>query len=79
MAKSVKINGVVYNSVPSVSIPLSDDSGTASFVDTSDATVDATKILQNYSGYGADGTLIKGTLTCANVSQDASSKVVTIS
>lgn len=79
MAKSVKINGVVYNTVPSVSIPLSDGSGSASFVDTSDATIDATKVLQNYSGYGADGTLIKGTLTCANVSQDASTKVVSIS
>lgn len=79
MAKSVKINGVVYNAVPSVSIPLSDGSGSASFVDTSDATIDATKVLQNYSGYGADGTLIKGTLTCANVSQDASTKVVSIS
>lgn len=79
MAKSVKINGVVYNAVPSVSIPLSDGSGSASFVDTSDATIDATKVLQNYSGYGADGTLIKGTLTCANVSQDAGTKVVSIS
>lgn len=34
MSKSVKINGVTYNNVPSVSIPLSDNSGNASFVDT---------------------------------------------
>lgn len=79
MSKSVRINGAVYPSVPSVTIPLSDGSGKATFVDTSDATADASKILENYSAYGADGSLIKGSLTCASVSQDETTKVVSIS
>ena len=34
MAKNVKINGVSYNDVPYVTIPLADDSGDAKFMDT---------------------------------------------
>lgn len=39
MAKNVVIRDVVYNSVPSVTIPLSGESGEAVFIDTSDATL----------------------------------------
>lgn len=34
MAKNVIINGVTYNSVPSVQIPLAAGGGSATFVDT---------------------------------------------
>lgn len=36
MSKSIKINGTTYNGVPSVAIPLSDDSGEALFRDASE-------------------------------------------
>lgn len=38
MSKSVKINGVTYENVPKVSIPLSAGEGTATFWDTTGAT-----------------------------------------
>lgn len=79
MAKTVKINGVSYQGVPSISIPLSDGSGNAKFVDTSDATASTNQILKGETAYGADGTKVTGSLTCAQVSQDSSTKVVTIS
>ena len=40
MAKNVIINGVTYNSVPEVNIPIN-GGGTARFMDTSDATAEA--------------------------------------
>lgn len=79
MAKNVLINGVSYQAVPSVNIPLADGSGTAKFVETSDATASTNSILKGETAYGSDGTKITGSLTCAQVSQDSSTKVVTIS
>lgn len=79
MAKNIKINGITYQGVPSVSIPLSDGSGKATFSDTSDATIDASKVLSGYTGYGSGGTKITGTLTTVSVSQDATTKIVTVS
>lgn len=78
MAKSVKINGVTYSAVPSVSIPLSNESGNAIFYDTSDATIQAQYILSGYKGYGPNGA-VTGNATVPSVSQDGSSKVLTIS
>ena len=77
MAKTVTINGVTYQNVPHVEIPLSGGSGNAVFRDTADATVDATKILQGYTAYGANGQ-VTGTLTTPQVSQDSTSKVLSI-
>lgn len=78
MAKSVSINGTTYANVPSVQIPLSTGSGSATFYETSDATAAAGYVLQGYTAYGASG-LITGTMTAASVSQDSTSKVLTIS
>lgn len=78
MAKNVKINGVTYQGVPSVTIP-DTDGGMAVFTDTSDATIDASKVLTGYTGYGSGGTKIEGTLTTVSVSQDATTKIVTVS
>ena len=56
MAKNVKINGVTYQDVPSVKIPLADNSGNdATFYDTSDATANGANILDGYSAYNASG------------------------
>lgn len=76
--KTVTINGTVYQNVPSVSIPLSGGNGNATFYETSDADIDASKVLQGYKGYGASGAVV-GTATSANVSQDSVTKVLTIS
>lgn len=62
MAKSVKINGVTYDSVPQVSIPLSADTGTADFYDTSTATGTAADVLNGKTVFGSAGA-IRGTMT----------------
>jgi len=61
MAQNVIINGVQYNDVPSVQIPKV-PSGTATFTDTSDATLDSgNKMLSGNTAY-AGGTLYTGTI-----------------
>lgn len=78
MAQSVKINNTTYSSVPSVQIPLSSGSGNATFYDTSDATASAAYLLSGYTAYSSSG-LITGTMSAVSVSQDSSSKILTIS
>ena len=61
MAKNVVIRDVEYDSVPSVTIPLSSGSGNATFVDTSDASLnDAGKLPAGVTAY-ADGVKFTGT------------------
>lgn len=78
MARNLKINGVTYQAVPSVQIPLADTAGNASFWDTSDATADASKVLAGYKFYNASG-LQEGTASVPNVTQHTSTKILTIS
>lgn len=78
MAKNVIINGASYNAVPYVQIPLAGGGGNAVFYETSDATAAAANILSGYSAYGASGKLT-GTATVPTISQDGSTKVLTIS
>lgn len=61
MAQNVVINGVTYQNVPSVQIPKS-GSGTATFMDTSDATLDnGNKVLNGVTAY-ANGTKYTGSI-----------------
>ena len=61
MAQNVIINGVIYQNVPKVNIPKS-TSGTAEFVDTSDATVNnGNQLLSGKTAY-ANGTKYTGTI-----------------
>lgn len=61
MAKNVVIREVVYQNVPSVDIPLSDGSGKAVFVDTSDATLsNAANLPSGVTAY-SKGTKYTGT------------------
>lgn len=77
MAKDVKINNVTYSAVPSVTIPLSSGSGNATFWDTSDADLQASYVLSGHIGYGASGK-VTGNATVPSVSQNSSTKVLTI-
>lgn len=74
---NVIINNVSYQAVPYVSIPQV-GGGTAAFYDTSDANADAASLLAGKTGYGASGK-ITGTLTTVTVSQDGTTKVLSIS
>lgn len=55
MAKNVKINGVTYDSVPSVNIPKSDNSGDATFFDVSGVNVSASDVRSGKTFFGASG------------------------
>lgn len=79
MAKNVVIRDVVYQDVPSVTIPLSGDTGNAEFVDTSDATLDSgAKMLSGNTAY-ANGTKYSGSIeTKTGSSLTASGATVTV-
>ena len=78
MAKNVIINGVSYNAVPFINIPLSGEAGNATFYETSDATANANSIVSGFSAYTAFGK-VNGNVTLPTISQDATTKVLTIS
>lgn len=67
MAKNVKINGVTYDSVPSVAIPLSSGSSDATFYDVSGVTVAAGDVRSGKTFFGSNGQ-DTGTLTETSVS-----------
>lgn len=79
MAKNVIINGVTYQNVPQVDIPLSGGSGEASFYDTSDATLDSGgKMLSGNTAY-ADGVKYAGSIETKSASDlSASGATVTV-
>lgn len=79
MAQNVVINGVTYQNVPYVEIPLSGSSGNAEFYDTSDATITSGgQILSGYSGY-ADGVKYSGNIATKTGSDlTASGATVTV-
>ena len=79
MAQNVIINGSSYSNVPYIQIPKSNDSGNATFYDTSDASATAqSHILSGYSAYGASGKIV-GNATMPTVTQDGTSHALTIS
>lgn len=61
MAQNVVINGVTYQNVPEVDIPLS-GGGTAKFMDTTDANAVAVEILSGKTAY-VNGTKITGQIS----------------
>lgn len=77
MAQNVVINSVTYQAVPSVTIPKS-GGGNAVFYDTADATATAANTLAGVVGYNSSGKYT-GSLTTVSVSQDGTTKVLTIS
>lgn len=55
MAQNVKINGVTYSDVPQVNIPKASGGGSATFYDTSQASVTAGDVRSGTSFFGANG------------------------
>ena len=78
MAQNVKINGVTYSNVPSVSIPLSAGGGNATFFDTATANATASDIVSGKIAFNGNGS-VTGTLTQVSVSQNSTTKILTIS
>lgn len=79
MAQNVEIRDVVYNSVPAVSIPISNSSEEALFVDTSDATLNnGAQMLNNVTAY-ANGVKVTGSIESKSSSDlTASGATVTV-
>lgn len=75
---NVRINGVTYSDVPSVSIPISSGGGNATFFDTTNATATASDIVSGKIAFNANGS-VTGTLTQVSVSQNSTTKILTIS
>ena len=78
MAKNVRINGVTYENVPQVEIPLSTGSGNATFYDTSGATAAAGDILTGKSAYGASGSVNGSMVNNGAISETISAKAAQI-
>lgn len=55
MAKNVKINGVTYENVPEVNIPLAAGGGSAKFFDVTGDTAEASEILSGKTAHAGDG------------------------
>lgn len=75
---NVRINGVSYSNVPSVSIPNSSGGGNATFFDTATATATASDIASGKVAFNSNGA-VTGSLTQVSVSQNSTTKILTIS
>lgn len=75
---NILINGVTYSDVPSVNIPNSSGGGTATFFDASTATATASDIVSGKVAFNANGA-VTGVLTTVSVSQNPTTKILTIS
>ena len=75
---NVQINGITYNDVPQVNVPLASGGGNAVFFDTASANVTAGDIINGKVAYNANGA-VTGQLTTVSVSQNSETKILTIS
>lgn len=78
MAQNVKINGVTYSNVPSVQIPKDAGGENAVFYDTASSTATASDIVSGKVAYNSNGA-VTGSLTLVSVSQNSTTKVLTVS
>lgn len=63
MKRNVTIAGAKYTGVPSIMIPLTDETGSATFCEVSDTTATAADVATGKTFYNAAGTLTTGTAT----------------
>lgn len=75
---NVRINGVTYSDVPSVNMPNSQGTGNATFFDTSTATATAGDIVAGKVAFNGNGA-VTGSMTQVSVSQNPTTKILTIS
>ena len=79
MARNVKINNVTYENVPVVEIPLAQGSGSAAFVDASDATLDSgDKMLSGNTAYAGTTKYTGSIATKTGTDITASGDTVTV-
>ena len=74
MAKNVKINGVTYDSVPQVSIPLSSGGGNATFFDTGSGDITANDVRKGKTAFNSSGEVQGNLETIAASTTDISTK-----
>lgn len=80
MAKNVKINGVTYEDVPQVEIPLADNSGNnAIFYDTSGADAAQGDVVSGKKFYGSSGEITGSMTDNGTVTQTISTKAQVVS
>ena len=77
MAQNIIINGVTYNAVPEVDIPIS-GGGTAKFFDTSGANISASDVLTGKTAYGASGSVSGNMANNGSTSGTIGSKAGTV-
>ena len=75
---NIRINGVTYSDVPSVSIPNSSGGENATFFDCTTATATASDIASGKVAFNSNGA-VTGSLTQVSVSQNPTTKILTIS
>lgn len=79
MAQNIVINGVTYSNCPEVDIPKS-GGGTAKFFDIADTSLNGNaQLLNGVTAYGSDGTKYTGNVTLPTISQNSTTKVLSIS
>lgn len=78
MAQNVVINGVTYSDVPEVNIPKS-GGGTAKFFDTAGANFAAGDLLEDKTGFGAEGAVNGSMPNNGSTSGTISTKAGTVS
>lgn len=79
MAQNVIINGVTYQSVPEVDIPKA-SGGSAKFHDISSATLNSNaQLLTGVIAFGANGTKYTGNISVPTITQDSTTKILSIS
>lgn len=79
MAKDISIRGVTYGDTPSIEVPLASGSGTASFYDNSEATINSgNQLLDSVKAVGADGTVYTGQIL-SRTSSDLTASGATVS
>lgn len=67
MAKSIKINGATYSDVPAIEIPLATGTGTAKFIEESEASSGGSSDALNVQGYHGYTTINKTAYTASGV------------
>lgn len=75
---NVRINGVTYSDVPSINVPSALGNDNASFFDTTTATATAGDIVAGKVAFNGNGA-VTGSLTQVSVSQNPTTKILTIS